>query len=154
MTTGSARDDRRVPEKAYRFEEIKSGRVLVSRDAQFMEDVFDGGRRSYDEEVIVDLQEEAETTDQETSSEDETIKGTAQRQDFEPGSKRHQRAQSLEEAVEIPQTKRQSRPQTLEEMSAVASGQEEDFEAAYVVDSVGEMPTTFKSAMESSNAAK
>uniref|UniRef100_A0AAV1ULL7 CCHC-type domain-containing protein n=1 Tax=Peronospora matthiolae TaxID=2874970 RepID=A0AAV1ULL7_9STRA len=28
-------------EKAYRFEEIKSGRVLVSRDAQFMEDVFD-----------------------------------------------------------------------------------------------------------------
>ncbi|KAG3155759.1 hypothetical protein PI126_g9026 [Phytophthora idaei] len=38
-------------------------------------------------------------------------------------------------------------------MSAVASG-EGDFEAAFVVDSVGEMPTTFKSAMESSNAAK
>ncbi|GMF56512.1 unnamed protein product [Phytophthora lilii] len=38
-------------------------------------------------------------------------------------------------------------------MSATASG-EEEFEAAYVVDSVGEMPTTFKSAMESSNAAK
>uniref|UniRef100_A0AAV1VDM7 CCHC-type domain-containing protein n=1 Tax=Peronospora matthiolae TaxID=2874970 RepID=A0AAV1VDM7_9STRA len=32
-------------EKAYRFEKIKSGRVLVSRDAQFMEDVFDSGRR-------------------------------------------------------------------------------------------------------------
>uniref|UniRef100_A0AAV1TL77 CCHC-type domain-containing protein n=1 Tax=Peronospora matthiolae TaxID=2874970 RepID=A0AAV1TL77_9STRA len=31
--------------KADRFEEIKSGRVLVSRDAQFMEDVFDSGRR-------------------------------------------------------------------------------------------------------------
>ncbi|CAI5721934.1 unnamed protein product [Peronospora destructor] len=30
-------------EKAYQFQEIKGGRVPVSRDAQFMEDVFDGG---------------------------------------------------------------------------------------------------------------
>uniref|UniRef100_A0AAV1VIJ3 Uncharacterized protein n=1 Tax=Peronospora matthiolae TaxID=2874970 RepID=A0AAV1VIJ3_9STRA len=29
-----------------------------------------------------------------------------------------------------------------------------DFEAAYIVDSVGEMPTTFKSAMESSDSGK
>ena len=35
-------------------------------------------------------------------------------------------------------------------MSATA----QDFEAAYVVDSVGEMPTTFKSAMESKDAAE
>ena len=35
-------------------------------------------------------------------------------------------------------------------MSATA----QDFEAAYVVNSVGEMPTTFKSAMESNNAAE
>ena len=35
-------------------------------------------------------------------------------------------------------------------MSATA----QDFEAAYVVDSVGEMPTSFKSAMESNDAAK
>ena len=35
-------------------------------------------------------------------------------------------------------------------MSATA----QDFEAAYVVDSVGEMPTSFKSAMESNNAAE
>ena len=35
-------------------------------------------------------------------------------------------------------------------MSATA----QDFEAAYVVDSVGEMPTTFKSAMKSNDAAK
>ncbi|OWY95848.1 Integrase, catalytic core protein, partial [Phytophthora megakarya] len=34
-------------EKAYRFEELDSGRVFVTRDAQFMEDVFDGGRREY-----------------------------------------------------------------------------------------------------------
>jgi hypothetical protein len=38
-------------EKAYRFEEIKSGHVLVSRDARFMEDVLDGGRRSLDKDV-------------------------------------------------------------------------------------------------------
>uniref|UniRef100_A0AAV1U9J1 Reverse transcriptase Ty1/copia-type domain-containing protein n=1 Tax=Peronospora matthiolae TaxID=2874970 RepID=A0AAV1U9J1_9STRA len=38
-------------------------------------------------------------------------------------------------------------------MSAVAQV-EEDFETAYVVDSVGDMPTTFKSAMESNNAVK
>ena len=73
-------------EKAYRFEDIKSGRVLVSRDAQFMEDVFDGGRRGYNEAVIVDQNEE-ETTDQESSSDDETMKATAPSQEFEPGSK-------------------------------------------------------------------
>ncbi|KAG2958877.1 hypothetical protein PC123_g29053 [Phytophthora cactorum] len=38
-------------------------------------------------------------------------------------------------------------------MSAAAQ-ESQDFEAAYVVDSVGEMPTTFKSAMESSDAIK
>ncbi|GMF26882.1 unnamed protein product [Phytophthora lilii] len=115
-----------------------------------MEDVFDGERRSYDEEAVVELQDE-DATDQESSSEDET--SAAPHQEFKPGSKRHQRTQSLEEAVEIPQTKRLNRPQTLDEMSATARG-EEKFEAAYVVDSVGEMPTTFKSAMASSNAAK
>ncbi|GMF72324.1 unnamed protein product [Phytophthora fragariaefolia] len=46
-------------EKAYRFEEMKSGRVLVNRDAQFMEDVFDGGRRRLDqEEAVVELRDE------------------------------------------------------------------------------------------------
>ena len=35
-------------------------------------------------------------------------------------------------------------------MSATA----QDFEAAYVVNSIEEMPTTFKSALESNNAAK
>ncbi|KAG2977372.1 hypothetical protein PC121_g23375 [Phytophthora cactorum] len=73
-------------EKAYRFEEIKRGRVLVSRDAQFMEDVFDGGRRSYDREVVVELKDE-EATDQEASSEDDTKENTARNQDVEPGSK-------------------------------------------------------------------
>ncbi|TYZ67568.1 hypothetical protein PybrP1_000198, partial [[Pythium] brassicae (nom. inval.)] len=31
-------------EKAYRFEELSSSRILVSRDAQFMEDTFDSGK--------------------------------------------------------------------------------------------------------------
>lgn len=52
--------------------------------------------------------------------------------------------------TEVPRSKRQSRYQSLEEMSATA----QNVEAAYVVDSVGEMPTTFKSAMESNDAAK
>ena len=38
-------------------------------------------------------------------------------------------------------------------MSAVAQV-EDDFEKAYVLDSVVDMPTTFKSAMESSNSVK
>ncbi|CAI5725945.1 unnamed protein product [Peronospora destructor] len=42
---------------------------------------------------------------------------------------------------------------SLDEMSAVAHGIG-DFEAAFVMDSVGEVPTTFKSAMKSNNAAK
>ncbi|KAG2758651.1 hypothetical protein Pcac1_g29243 [Phytophthora cactorum] len=145
-------------EKAYRFEELESGRVLISRDAQFMEDVFDGGRREYaPKEVLVDLHDE-DATDEEVSSgsdrnEDEDEDEAARDENFEPGSKRHPRTQSLEEAVEVPSAKRQSRHQTLDEMSAAAQ-ESQDFEAAYVVDSVGEMPTTFKSAMESSDAIK
>ena len=55
--------------------------------------------------------------------------------------------------MEIPIPKRQSQRILLRDVSAVAQG-ENDFEAAYVVDSVGEMSMTFKSEMESSNAAK
>ncbi|KAJ8566600.1 hypothetical protein ON010_g6522 [Phytophthora cinnamomi] len=149
-------------EKAYRFEEIESGRVLVSRDAQFMEDVFDGGRRKYaTKEVVIGLPDEddEDATDEETpseSDEDGSEDEAARDEDFEPGSKRHARTQSLEEAVEVPRAKRyapQNGRSTLDEMSAAAQ-ESQDFEAAYVVDSVGEMPTTFKSAMESSDAAK
>ncbi|GMG18369.1 unnamed protein product [Phytophthora fragariaefolia] len=91
---------------------MKSGRVLVSRDAQFMEDVFDGGRRRFDqEEAVVELRDEV-ATDQEASSgpeEDADEKEAARDEDSEPGSKRHQRTRSLEEAVEIPRSKRHSR---------------------------------------------
>uniref|UniRef100_H3H9M0 Uncharacterized protein n=1 Tax=Phytophthora ramorum TaxID=164328 RepID=H3H9M0_PHYRM len=148
-------------EKAYRFEELESSRVLVSRDAQFMEDVFDSGRRDYHQREVVVIQDE-ETTDQDSSQSDENDNEeeeedeAARDEDFGPGNKRHPRTQSLEEATEVPSAKRyasQSRHQTLDEMSAAAQ-ESQDFEAAYVVDSVGEMPTTFKSAMESSDAVK
>uniref|UniRef100_H3H842 Integrase catalytic domain-containing protein n=1 Tax=Phytophthora ramorum TaxID=164328 RepID=H3H842_PHYRM len=148
-------------EKAYRFEELESSRVLVSRDAQFMEDVFDSGRRGYHQrEVVVIQDEEATVQDSSQSDEDdneeEEEEEAARDEDFGPGNKRHPRTQSLEEATEVPSAKRyasQSRHQTLDEMSAAAQ-ESQDFEAAYVVDSVGEMPTTFKSAMESSDAVK
>ena len=42
-----------------------SGRVLVSRDAQFMEDVFDGGRRNdVLDEVPIALEDDDEVTDE------------------------------------------------------------------------------------------
>ena len=52
--------------------------------------------------------------------------------------------------MQIPRAKKKSLHRSLDEMSTTA----QDFETAYVVDSVRELPTTFKSAMESSNAAK
>ncbi|KAG6613804.1 Retrovirus-related Pol polyprotein from transposon TNT 1-94 [Phytophthora cinnamomi] len=130
-------------EKAYRFEEIESGRVLVSRDAQFMEDVFDGGRRKYATKgVVIGLPDEddEDATDEETSSEsdkDGSEDEAARDEDFEPGSKRHPRTQSLEEAVEVPRAKRLRRRMDVRRWMRL-----------------GEMPTTFKSAMESSDAAK
>ncbi|CEG39783.1 FOG: Transposon-encoded proteins with TYA, reverse transcriptase, integrase domains in various combinations [Plasmopara halstedii] len=67
------------------------------------------------------------------------------------GNKRHQRKHSQEESAEIHNVKRSAQykeHQGLDELSDSA----EDFEAAYVVNSVGEMPTMYKSAMESSDA--
>ena len=84
------------------------------------------------------------TSDEEQVSPDET------------GNKRHQRTRSLEKATETPHPKRyatKTRHQTLDEMSAAAQ-EKYNVEAAYIVDSVGEMPTTFKLAMESSDAVK
>uniref|UniRef100_H3H749 Integrase catalytic domain-containing protein n=1 Tax=Phytophthora ramorum TaxID=164328 RepID=H3H749_PHYRM len=123
-------------EKAYRFEELESSRVLVSRDAQFMEDVFDSGRRDYHQREVVVIQDE-ETTDQDSSqsdeddNEEEEEEEAARDEDFGPGNKRHPRTQSLEEATEVPSAKRyasQSRHQTLDEMSAAAQ-ESQDFEA-------------------------
>uniref|UniRef100_A0AAV1V1V5 Reverse transcriptase Ty1/copia-type domain-containing protein n=1 Tax=Peronospora matthiolae TaxID=2874970 RepID=A0AAV1V1V5_9STRA len=120
-----------------------------------MEDVFDSGRRTErDAEGVFESQED-ESTGHECPSvpiqPDE--EDAAQDQDTEPGSKRHTRTPSLEQAVEIPVPKRQSQRILLKNMSAVAQV-EDDFETAYLVDSVGDIPKTFKSAMESNNAVK
>lgn len=78
--------------------------------------------------------------------------------DFESGAKRHTRNQSLEKVTETPRSKRHApcyQRSTLEDMSAPAISEENGgFEAAHVIYSVGEMPTTYKSAMESDDACK
>ena len=141
-------------EKAYRFEEIRSGRVLVSRDAQFMENIFDSERLDYipDEAILEDEQlteeEYTHTNNPDTGREDTTQDG------FDAiGEKRHQRTQSLEALANPPEAKRPSRYLTMAEMSATAQDSP-GVDTAYIVDSVGEMPTTFKSAMESSDAVR
>ena len=147
-------------QKTYRFEELSTGRVVMSRDAQFKEDTFDGGRVDYESKNnFVEVQDDAEeiSTDIDMESEAEHNEIPETDADFELGSKRHTRTQSLEKVTEIPQPKRhvpKYRRSTLEEMSALATIREEGYEAAHVVYSVGGMPTTFKSAMESSDADK
>lgn len=78
-------------EKAYRFEEVESGRVLVSRDAKFMEDTFDSGRRGlrYNEVVV---QVDNEVFGQDSPQHDQTdyeTEESAQEEEVESGSKRH-----------------------------------------------------------------
>ena len=146
-------------EKAYRFEEIKSGRVLVSRDALFMENVFDSGKRDYLQDGFV-VEDEALLDDEDVPMEDSSSHDTSN-MDFEdatmggnePGNKRHQRTQSLEALANAPESKRRARYLTMAEMSATADTGH-SVETAYVVDSVGDLPTSFKSAMESSDAVK
>uniref|UniRef100_A0AAV1UYL3 Uncharacterized protein n=1 Tax=Peronospora matthiolae TaxID=2874970 RepID=A0AAV1UYL3_9STRA len=130
-------------EKAYRFEEIKSRRVLVSRDASSWKT----------SSTVGDAPKETQKMSLKVKKMRPDEEDAAQDQDTEPGSKRHTRTPSLEQAVEIPVPKRQSQRILLKNMSAVAQV-EDDFETAYVVDSVGDMPKTFKSAMESNNAVK
>ena len=136
----------------YRFEEVESDHLLVSRDAKFMTDMYDGGRRNllYNEVVV---QDDDEATDQDCSQHnqaDPENKESAQEKEVKSDSKRHERFQSLEKATKVSRPKLHSQYQSLEEMSATA----QDFEVACVVDSVEEMPITFKSAMESNDAAK
>ena len=90
--------------------------MLVSRDAKFMEDTFDSGRRDrrYNE---VTVQDDNEATDQDFPRHDQTDHETEeseQEEEVESGSKRHQRTQSLEKATGVPRYKRPSR--SLEEM--------------------------------------
>lgn len=65
--------------------------MLVSRDAKFMEDVFDIRRRDYcQQDIVID---DAEATDVESHQEEEEKEngegGTARDADMESSSKRH-----------------------------------------------------------------
>ena len=204
-------------EKAYRFEELSTGRVILSRDAQFMEDTFDNGKHEPLASMPVELCDEDEDEDEDEATayqdaEDNEEMGeqpatpsptptptptranerpewhqdqrpqhqpaAAQQPniDYAPGSKRHSRTQSLENLSEPPVGKRYGRvgrtsgastpstqgPRTsLEDLSALLTSIEEEGDEgedhedfALVVNSVGDMPTSFKSAMESSDASK
>ncbi|KAF1334706.1 Integrase catalytic core protein, partial [Globisporangium splendens] len=200
-------------EKAYRFEELSSGRIVVSRDAQFMEDTFDSGKRTQIGSKAVEFRDADEATDgegdddhdYEESDEDmgeqpaepvptherpseprptnerpqwqqrQTPRQQPQRPqqpnvEYPPGSKRHSRTHSLEVLSEPSVEKRYGRVgrtsgasstpapgprSSLDDMSALlASIEEEEEECAHVVYSVGDLPTSFESAMESSNASK
>ncbi|KAF1325883.1 Integrase catalytic core protein, partial [Globisporangium splendens] len=193
-------------EKAYRFEELSSGRIVVSRDAQFMEDTFDSGKRGQVGSKAVEFRDEDEATD---SEDDDNREGGYSDQDmgerpanpastrerpqwqqqqpprqqpqrpqqpkqpsaeYPPGSKRHSRTNSLEALSEPPVEKRYGRVSrtsgasstpapgprsSLDDMSALlASIEEGEEECAHVVYSGGDLPTSFESAMESSDASK
>lgn len=125
-----------------------------------MENVFDIGRRDYlqDEAVVEDedfmgdedvpLEDYSSHDTSNMDSEEATMDGVN-----EPGGKRHQRTQLLGTLANAPEAKRRSRYLTMAEMSATADTSH-SVEAADVVDSVGNLPRTFKSAMESSDAVK
>ena len=141
-------------EKSYRFEEVSTGKIKVSRDAQFKEDTFEDGVRDYKGEMIIDdLQDQEGKEDENTDEDMDSRNGDVddETEPMESNSKRQTRTQSLEEATTTPVPKRHTyRGSMLERASAAAI----DLEDAYIVDSVGEVPTTFKSAMESSDADK
>uniref|UniRef100_A0AAV1TIY9 Reverse transcriptase Ty1/copia-type domain-containing protein n=1 Tax=Peronospora matthiolae TaxID=2874970 RepID=A0AAV1TIY9_9STRA len=121
-----------------------------------MEDKFDEGPRNYnDESSTVEFDDQDENEEKEegktdfdmTSSDDDDEDTRSSKSNIE----RHTRTQSLEKGTVILSPKRRTyRSPSLEHVSAAAT----DFEAAYIVDSVGVMPTTFKSAMESSDSGK
>ena len=175
-------------EKAYRFEDLSSGRIIISRDAKFMEDTFTSGKYGQALDSVTEFQDGNDVTDNQDDDEDmpdqssenmESCEETQlpQEQQYErpnakfvPGSNRFLRTQSLESLSRPPSSKRHGRvsftngtpprpsqrPEgSLKDMSALLTSiKEEELNCAYVVDSVGEVPTSFKSAMEFSDASK
>ena len=109
-------------ENAYLFKDIKSRLVLVIHYAKFIEDVFDGGRRTQGEAEDVNSSQEDESTghDFPSVSIQPDEEDAARDQYMERGSKRHARTPSLEQVVAIPVPKRKSRRTFLRNMSVVA----------------------------------
>uniref|UniRef100_A0AAV1T0R7 Integrase catalytic domain-containing protein n=1 Tax=Peronospora matthiolae TaxID=2874970 RepID=A0AAV1T0R7_9STRA len=93
-------------QKSYRFEEVSTGAIKISRDATFMEDKFDEGPRNYnDESSVVEFddhdedeeKEEGKTDDDMDSSDDDNEDTRSSKSNI----KRHTRTQSLEKATVI-----------------------------------------------------
>ncbi|CAI5740017.1 unnamed protein product [Peronospora destructor] len=200
-------------EKAYRFEELSSSRVAVSRDTRFMEDVFDSGKhgqvgssKTVETKDVDDATDSEDSGDRSNQDEDEgmeelraTLAPTHKRPsvprsmnarpqwqqqqtprqqpqqsqqpnvEYPPGSKRHSRAHSLEVLSAPPVEKHYGRVgrtsgasstpapgsrSSLDDMPALLASTEEEEECAHVVYSVGDLPMSFESAMESSDASK
>ena len=148
--------------------------MFVSRDAKFSENVFDDGPRIGGESVDIDLDDGDRTdnddvdfdSESEVDTNDIPVDDNSDVPDDNfgdqhatgslehiSGAKRHTRSQSLEHVTETPRPKRSSgatklkmSSKSLEDLSAPHS--------AHVVHSVGDLPTTFESALESSDASK
>ena len=195
-------------EKAYCFEEISTRRIIVSRDAQFMDDTFENGKReivttkpvefrderddptsegdcgSYDHANHEDMDEQpVEQPSAPTRSTEQPQWHQSQHHQqphapqqpnvvYTPGSKRQTRTHSLENLSQPPVAKRYGRvghtngtstpqahdPRTpLDDLSAMLTSIDEEHEpeaCSYIVVPVGDLPTSFVSAMESSDATK
>lgn len=196
-------------EKAYRFEDISSGRIVVSRDAEFMEDVFDGDRQKI---TLLPKYADINSPDEMTDGEDENTadedmnEKEGNKVPEAPSTPRREvrhavptRASSKpgrngeEEWNVRPVMKKRGVVRYEQEFSNMSRGEfntddfEDDYDArhcfntgdvdaevtsrpitsqhsslgdmyalyvAHVVYSVGELPTAFQSAMESSDANK
>ena len=93
-------------QKTYLFKELSTGRVVMSRDAQFKEDTFDSVRADYGyKNNIIEIQDDDEkmSTDNDMESEAEQNDTPDTETDYKLGSKRHTRTQSLEKVTEISQ---------------------------------------------------
>ncbi|KAF1332324.1 Integrase catalytic core protein, partial [Globisporangium splendens] len=73
-------------EKAYRFEELSSSRIAVSRDAQFMEDTFDSGKHGQVDSKAVEFRDADGATDGEDDDDNEDRDEDMNEQPAEPAS--------------------------------------------------------------------
>ena len=111
-------------EKASRFEDLSSGRIIISRDAKFMEDTFNSGKSGQAPTSVTEFQDETDTTDNQDDDEDMPDQSSENMEscdetklpkeqeyerpnaEFVPGSKRYLRTQSLENLLRPPSSKR------------------------------------------------
>ncbi|KAF1332328.1 Integrase catalytic core protein, partial [Globisporangium splendens] len=121
-------------EKTYRFEELSSSRIVVSRDMQFMEDTFDSGKHGQVGSKAVEFRDADGATDgeddddhdnedrdedmNEQPAEPASTNERSQWQQRQPSRRQPQRPQQPQPNVEYPPgSKRHSRTHSLEALS-------------------------------------